>query len=184
MRKRIQFIIILFILVFCFAGCGSTLEFSDKYLLSTAYGGASWGEFYECLDGYIIICTDGTVEVYMPELDEYGDIQEEYVYVTTITLTDEQYNAIASAINLKKLYKLDPRSDNGACDGYSRYLTIYDKNDQVLKCCGGYMPQNRQFNKMYQAVFDNLPMDELNAIRDEWITELKEEANQIKQIYD
>lgn len=178
MKKRLLVFMIVAAMAHNLSACSkpdySKPSFSDKYLLSTSYGGSGWGEFYECLDGYITICKDGTVDVYMPGLaaDRPYEVDGK-VYIETLTLTKEQYNAIESAVNLEKLYKLDPEPDWDVCDGGSQYLTIYDENDQILKDCGGYMPSNKQFNEMYRAVFDNLPMDELCAIRDAWIEEFR-----------
>ena len=171
-KKKLGFSIMLFLVSFCLSGCGNTPEFSSRYLLGASYGGTTYGDFYDQLDAYLIICTDGTVEVYMPKVVNEERIQDEMEYVTAITLQEEQYQAIAAAVDLEKLYKLDPKLDMDVCDGYSMHLTLYDENDQVLKECGGYMPQNKQFREMYDAVFDNLPMDELNEIRDESIWSL------------
>lgn len=147
---------------------------SGEYFIGAYYGGASYGDYYDCLSGYFIICKDGTVEVYMPELESDGRKVKEYVYVKKLKLTDEQYNTIETKIDLDKLYNLDPMPDENVCDGYSKKLIIYDEDNQELKSCGGYMPRNEEFNEMYSVVFDNTPIDEMNEIRDEWIEELRE----------
>lgn len=149
-------------------------KYGNKYFIGSYYGGLSYGEFYECLSGYFIICKNGTVEVYMPVLESNGMKVKEYMYVKSVKIPDEQYNAIETAIDLDKLYNLDPMPDEEVCDGSYMRLIMYDENDQKLKSCGGYMPQNEEFKEMYHVVFENLPMDEMEEIREEWIEELRE----------
>ena len=176
--KKLSVFIILLMLISGLSGCGSTPALSDKYLVGTTYGGTCWGDFYDSLDGTVKICKDGTIEVYMPELESDGQTVKEDVYVETLTLTEEQYRAIESAVRLDKLYHLDPKPSKDILDGYSSYLILYGKSDQVLKECGGYMPQNEKFMEMHDAVTKNLPMDELHEIRNEWIEELREKGEE------
>ncbi len=70
-----------------------------------------------------------------------------------------------------------PELDENVCDGYSRTLTVYGKDDCVLKVCGGYMPCNKRFNEMYQIVNECYPKEELSALYDAWIEALKKENN-------
>ncbi len=149
-------------------------EFSDEYLVGINYGGSGWGEFYECLDANAVICRNHEVIISMATKVEYHDVVEAG-QIATITLTDEQYENIEKGLNLKKLYTLDPKEDRDVCDGSSYYIYLYGEDDDVVKAVGGYMPDNKYFNKAYALLMENLPMDELNAIRDEQVDKLREE---------
>lgn len=146
-------------------------EFSSEYLVGTYYGGGDWGEFYDCLSERVIVCTDHRLLVFLPQVEMHQ--VTDYVQADTLTLTDAQYDAISSKLDREKLFRLDPEEDWEVCDGYTSTLVLYDTNQEPAKSCGGYMPQNDDFAEMYRAVMDNLPTDDLNRIRSEWIEELK-----------
>ncbi len=166
--KKISTILLLSAL--CLTACRKEAPaFSEKVLVGTKFGGSSWGEYYDCISAGITIYTDHTLTVTMPAAGHDGTEQ-----VAELTLTDAQYAAIEQALDKEKLYFLDPKEDQDVCDGYSHYLTLYGADDQPLKRCGGYMPQNEDFNDMYRAIHDNLPQDELRAIRQAQIDKLKE----------
>ncbi len=152
-------------------------EFSDEYLVGLYYGGSSWGEYYDCIDATLIICTNHDVLVYMPtNVDEPYSVTDVEV-VATLTLTDEQYNNIDSALDREKLYTMEIESDSEACDGDSDYLILYDKNQEIAKACGTYMPITEEFCDLYNIVLDNIPCDEINEIREEQIEKLRKMDN-------
>ena len=154
----------------CLTACRKEAPaFSEKVLVGTSFGGSGWGEYYECISAGITIYTDRTLTVTMPAAGHDGTEQ-----VAELTLTDAQYAAIEKALDKEKLYFLDPKEDRDVCDGYSHYLTLYGADDLPLKVCGGYMPKNQDFNDMYRTIHDNLPQDELRAIRAAQIDKLKE----------
>ena len=186
MKKCICIIIIL-IMVCLLTACGNRMkeafetsmeplpEFSDRYLVSSNYGGGGWGDFYDCISGQVRLCKNGTIEFYMPEYD--GRIMTGMVLVDTLPVDPEKYAKVEKSIDLEELYTLDPELDENVCDGYSRTLTVYGKDDHVLKVCGGYMPCNKRFNEMYQIVNECYPKEELSALYDAWIEALKKENN-------
>ncbi|MBR6147057.1 MAG: hypothetical protein IKQ44_01740 [Lachnospiraceae bacterium] len=145
------------------------IRFSDEYLVGFDYGGSSWGEFYECISARVIVCTNKDVLIYMPAYDSIHTNSPELELVDTLTLSDEQYENIEKGVNRKKLYRLKIIPERDVCDGSSTYLLLYDKNENVLKACGGYEPRNKKFWEMYSAVIDNIPTEKINSIRDEYI---------------
>ncbi|MBR3393707.1 MAG: hypothetical protein IKG51_06315 [Firmicutes bacterium] len=151
-------------------------EFSSEYLIGIDYGGSGWGEYFDCLGAEVIISTDHSVQVYMPTKVENHSVIERGL-IATLSLSDEQYEKIEKAVDREKLFTLDPEPDQSVLDGYSRYLMLYDTDQQLLKRCGGYMPQSKVFNQMYGAVNANLP-EEIAAIREEQIEKLREWSNQ------
>lgn len=163
--------------VFCACGTGED-EFSDKYLVGNIASASGFEDFdfWESLPQEYRICYDGTVEIYMPTLSEHEITG--YEMAGTYQLTVSETDDLRKIINQKKLLKLDPKEDYAVCDGSSRTLTLYGKNDEVLKKCGGYMPRNKDFVSMYSAVKDTLHWEEHARIREAWISKLKEEAGE------
>ena len=151
-------------------------EFSSEYLIGIDYGGAGWGEYFDCLSAEVIICTDHSVQIYMPTKVENHSVIDRGL-IATLSLTDEQYEKIEKSVDREKLFTLDPEPDQSVLDGYSRYLMLYDTDQQLLKRCGGYMPQSKVFNQMYGAVHANIP-EEVAQIREEQIEKLREWSNQ------
>ena len=146
-------------------------EFSEEYFVGANYGGTSFGTYYDMISAEIILCTNKNVLVFLPES---VDTEAENVLVSTLTITDEQYNNIVNAIDRNKLYRLDPKPDQNVCDGYYRYLNLYDTNGEVCKPCGSYMPQNKKFNDMYTTFIENLPWRKIDQIRSEYVEKLRE----------
>ncbi len=147
-------------------------EFSDEYYLGLSYGGSSWGDYYDCISVSIIICTDQNILVFAPPADDYRSGKSEEI--ASVKMDEENYNNIVKAVDRQKLYSLKIKSQKDVCDGYSRYLTLYDKDNNVLKACGAYMPSNKEFNEMCDVVYENLPSDKLDRIRKEYIKKVKE----------
>lgn len=166
------------------------VEFSDKYLVGDIGKPSGWGDFdfWNTLTLEYRICYDGTVEIYMPSVSNYEITG--YELAGTYQLTENEIDYLKEVINQKKLYRLDPKEDRDVCDGEERILCLYDKDGQVLKECGGYMPQNKDFVTMYTAIMSTLHLDEHYRIRHEWINGLKKELfdsflnNQIEAYYE
>ncbi|WP_022777935.1 hypothetical protein [Butyrivibrio sp. AE3009] len=154
--------------------------FSDKYYVASYYGGSSWGIWYDCFSLKVIVSSDKELLVYVP-----SDGEHNYIYMTSLPLSDAQYNGITRGIDRNKLYTLDPELEKDVCDGYSDFLILYDENDYELKACGGYMPTNKDFNKMLSNLFNNVPKDELAKLWDMWREELiaREESVRYKTDY-
>ena len=148
-------------------------EFSDKYLVGIDLGGSSWGEYYECIDARVVVCTNHDILIYMPTRIENHNAMESGV-IATLTLTDEQYDNIVNAVDKPKLFLLDPDPDIDTCDGSSYGLILYGADDEYLKFCGDYEPRNDDLCDMIAAVRDNLPYDEIMDIREEQIDKLRE----------
>lgn len=152
-------------------GDGS-IEFSDEYYLSLSYGGASWGDYYDCIGVEIIICTDRNILVFAPPVEDYRSV--ELIKIGSVKMDEDSYNNIVKAVDRKRLYSLKIESEKDVCDGYSEYLSLYDKDNKLLKKCGAYMPTNEEFREMYKAVYQNLPSEELSKIREEYIEKVRE----------
>ena len=152
---------------------GQTPEFSDKYLVGFDFGGSSWGEFYDCIDVRVIICTNRDVLVTAPSIETVHAAQKETKQLAKLTLTEEQYSNITGILDREKLYNMKIRSNDGVCDGDSYALILYDQDENVAKVCGAYMPTTKAFTKMYEGVMDNIPKEELRAVRNEYVDEAR-----------
>ena len=150
-------------------------EFSDEYLVGFSFGGSGWGEFYDCIDAEVIICTNHDVLMYMPTLETLHDKKPEMVLVETLKLTDEQYHAIENAVDREKLYTMVIESNDNVDDGDSYGLILYDRNEEMLKYCGGYMPTTKEFNDIYDEVMNNIPREEMRKIHDDYVDMLRNE---------
>ena len=152
-------------------------EFSSEYLLGIYYGGSSWGEYYDCISAKVVICTNHDLLVYMPTnvdgMNSVSDVQ----LIETLTLTDEQYANIEKALDKEKLFTMEIESDSEVCDGSSYCITLYDKNQEVAKNCGGYMPMNEEFWDIYDVIIDNIPGEEIEKIRSEQVEKLRKMDN-------
>ncbi|MBO6207678.1 MAG: endo alpha-1,4 polygalactosaminidase [Lachnospiraceae bacterium] len=127
---------------------------SDEYLVGVDY---FTGDFLEFAPTVIAkVRYDGRLEVGFDHTLSNGDTCTETVF---FDLSDQQYHNIEAAIQLKKLYELDPEEADPAevCDGGCSYLIIYGKDGDPYKVCGGFCPHNRDFNDMQRAVYENLP---------------------------
>lgn len=120
------------------------------------------------------ICYDGTVEIYMPVLQN-SEISG-YELEGSYQLTADEIENLKKAIDQKLLYNLDPELDSGACDGENKILYLYDAYGNVLKQCGGYAPCNKDFNSMYKAVKNVFHLEEHSRLREEWMSRNKDAA--------
>lgn len=156
------------------AGCSDTVtpEFSDGYLVGMDYGGLSWGEFYDCLDARLIICTDHEVLIFMPSAETVHSTKE-LEQIGTVSLSDEQYSNIERGLDRERLYNLRIRSNKDVLDGSSKYLFLYDKDNNIAKKCGCYMPKTKEFIQLYDLILDNLPLGEIQEIRKEYVDKLR-----------
>ena len=176
-RQKIRISILFMILTGLFlSGCDQPFgtqekhDFSEICYVGANYGGASYGTVYDMISADVVLCTDKKVYVYLPS--STGDSSVEKL-VATLAITDEQYNNIVNAVDRNMLYKLDPKPDYDVCDGYFRYLYLYDTHGEVCDICGGYMPKNKKFNEMYDAFCQNIPCNEINDIRSAYIDQLR-----------
>ncbi len=164
-------VIMLFIILWIVLGIffPKAPEMSDKYLVGFRYGGSSWGSREDCVNAYVIICTNHDVIVEMPTAETMFSNRLEYEVVYTLKIPDKQYSTIERVLDRDKLYTMDIKGDNGACDGSSLYLDLYDPNEKLLKSCGAYVPTTKAFCDMYDTVMDNIPKSEIRQIREEYI---------------
>ena len=146
-------------------------EMSNEYLVGFKYGGHSWGSWEDCVSAYVIICTNHEVLVKMPTAETMYTNQPEYELVYTLTIPDKLYSRIEEALDREKLYTMKIDGNDAVCDGDSKYLDLYDPNNNLLKSCGAYMPTTKAFTDMYQVVIDNIPNQEILQIREEYIKE-------------
>ena len=107
----------------------------------------------------------------MPELSS------EYVVADTLKLTDAQYDGIVKSVDRKKLYYLyaNEQIEEGDGDSCIASIMLYNGNNELLIDCGGYKPNNEYFNSAYRALYEYLPMEELDKIRSDWANKLMEE---------
>nr|MCR4647618.1 hypothetical protein [Lachnospiraceae bacterium] len=119
-----------------------------------------YDEIYETVSATLIYTTDKTIEVYMGQsLYDNHDI-----LVGTVSLDDKTYSRVEKAIDQKMLYKIDPGTDENLCDGFFRYINLYDENDKLLKEVGAYEPTNQKFLDVYQTLQECIPYEEVHEI--------------------
>ena len=147
-------------------------EFSEEYLVGLDYGGMGWGTIYQTIDARVIICTNHDVLIYMPTDIDINAREKSLELVETLTLTDEQYENIENSLDRKKLYKLIVISNSQICDGDNYTLYLYDKEQNIAKSCGGYMPITKKFWDIYDAIIENIPTEKILEIRDSQIKKL------------
>ena len=127
---------------------------SDEYLVGIDYFTGSFLEYAPTVIAKVRY--DGRLEAEFDHILSNGDHVTDIVF---FDLGDQQYRDIASAIDLKKLYELDPETPDPdeVMDGGTAYLIIYGKDGKAYKSCGGFCPHNKDFNAMRSAVYKNLP---------------------------
>ena len=151
---------------------------APEYLVGTYFGGyydgdSNGGAFYDvgAMSAKVTVCTNRDLLVSFP--GKPGS--ESYDYNRVLKLSEEQYQAIAQAVDREALLTLDPENDEGCCDGTEFHLMLYDASGALLKDCGGYMPKNKEFWAMYLAVQENLPVKELELLRRDWLNQLEDQ---------
>ena len=174
--KRKVFIATIMTVLFCISGCESRREpmpeLSSEYYVGITYGGSGYGTYNDCFQGVAIVCTNKDLLVYMPK-----DKSSEYVVADTLKLTDAQYDGIVKSVDRKKLYYLyaNEQIEEGDGDSCIASIMLYNGNNELLIDCGGYKPNNEYFNSAYRALYEYLPMEELDKIRSDWANKLIEE---------
>ena len=136
--------------------------FSKKYIAGIEFGGKPfwYDEIYETVTATLIFTKDKTVEVYMGQ-SLYG---ENDTLMGSIPLTDQAYLSVDRAIDQEKLYTMDPGSDENMCDGFHKYIFLYDENDQLLKEVGEYEPTNKDFLEAYDTLQGAVPYEEVHEL--------------------
>lgn len=116
---------------------------SDEYLVGFSSVGGE-GPRYEFMSEDNIITTDGRFicirggrAIYETELDP------------------EAYEKIKTAADPKKIMRLTAKADEGVCDGYSKYIYLYNKDGERAFSVGAYMPIGKSFLDMYSVLSEN-----------------------------
>lgn len=155
MKKKITFVLLIAIMVLC-AGCGTNFKTSKTYMIGFDYSAYDYDG-----NGYPVVSKiryDKKVEALYVWNDEDGN---ECSRKIVTKMSDDSFDYLCDYIDLKKLYKLNPEELNpDENPGYDYcYLTIFAEDDTVLKECGGYGPQNQDFNTMRHIINLSLPDD-------------------------
>ncbi len=168
------------IMLFAITGCSKndaqeTLEtpaFSDYYLVGISIGGPSYSDDVTEAEGVAIVCTDRTVQVYLPETNGAHTLKD-YVLQDTYDLTDEQYEAIEMLIDREKLCAVEVAENDGCQDGRFYSLGFYDDDRNPVGCYGGYEPlqSEEEFWSIYHEVCNNASLNKAQVIRYKWIYE-------------
>ena len=145
--------------------------FSDYYLVGLSIGGPSYGDDVREAEGVAIVCTDRSVQVYLPETDGTR-ILREYVLEDTYELTQEQYTGIEELIDREKLSRIEV-AEGEVTDGRFYSLGFYDDDRNPVGYYGGYEPlqSEEEFWSIYYEVRDLASIGKAEAIRDKWIYE-------------
>ena len=159
------------------SGSKEKVEFSDEYLVGFDFGGSSWGDFYDCISVRVIICTNRDVLVFARSMETVHGRNGELEQIAKLSLTEDQYSNIEKKLDREKLYNMKIKSDEGACDGSSYYLILYDQDKNVAKNCGAYMPLTKAFMNVYDSVMDNIPKEELREIRNAYVEAVRKYEN-------
>ena len=120
------------------------VQYSENILVSFNHGAPGYGTREECVDAEIFIYTDRTVKVvvYYPQEME----------IASFTITEEDYEALEKVAVAEEISKLHVEEEQGACDGSSYYISLYDSNDKSIVTKGGYMPQGGEFGEIYRGI--------------------------------
>lgn len=161
MKRKIAFILVL-LMVLCI-GCGKKadvkkkpIKTSDTYMIGFDYSAYDYFG-----NGYPVVSKiryDKTVEALYVWMDDAGN---ECSREVVTKMDNDSFDYLCHYIDLEKLYYLDPEvrdPDKEPKYDYC-YLTIYAEDDTVLKECGGYAPQNQDFNTMHGAIVASMPDD-------------------------
>lgn len=139
----------------------SDLELSEKYLVGFSY---STNDIFDTAP-YVTVRYryDGKVEME----GDFPTGSKSEKRVVEFDLTDDQFNAVKNAIDLKELYTLDPEEldPQTTCDGGYSYLYLYGKDDEILYGSGGFCPMNKRFGEMLHSVHENLPEEFYDAYK-------------------
>ena len=57
-------------------------------------------------------------------------------------------------------------------NGDSIFLFLYNSEDEIAKCCGGYETITKRFLSMYNYIVKNIPTDEIIEIRNKHVQKL------------
>lgn len=169
MLGKVKKVLLLLSLVFVLTACGSArdgqeVSFSENILFSINNGSAGSGSRYACMDADIIVYCDGSIQVMMKNNDGSGA----YIPVTTLQLSEEDYEELAEVADRELIYEMETEENRDVCDGSSRYITLYDENDEVLIVQGGYMPEGEEFWEVYSEIKEILEPYGISEIVDEY----------------
>lgn len=165
--KKVYAVILCILMTLTLSCCGVKGQLSDKYLVGYNFGdsGHAGNDGPDRNVMEVRICYDGTVDVLLMSLNDDSD----YEIAGSYQLTADELSRLTAAIDQSKLYRLDPQENGAVCDGGCKILYLYDKKGLVLKRCGGYMPQNEEFLKMYETVQEVFHDEEQTQIYKEWL---------------
>lgn len=155
--------------VSCFSGLPAGSEPSRNILFSIDYPGAGMGTRAMCAGAEVYVMTDRTIRIEMADKGFEG-----IKVFEPIPLSAEDYEALKTLGSPRKISALRVRDGEG-CDGTSRYITLYDQNDEVILRRGGYMPIGRKFKKTYRELQSILGRYGVDEIITDWRGQLESE---------
>ncbi len=131
------------------------VQYSENILVSFNHGAPGYGTIEECVDAEIFIYTDRTVNVvvYYPQELE----------IASFTITEEEYETLAKLADAEEISRLHVAEEQGACDGSSYHISLYDINDKSIVTKGGYMPQGEEFGEIYRGIKEVLEPYNISA---------------------
>ncbi|MCF0130910.1 MAG: hypothetical protein HUJ71_04245 [Pseudobutyrivibrio sp.] len=129
---------------------------------------SAYGTDLDCSEERLIIHRDGTVDLYLEEVD-WNTRTSSYIYIGSGMLTDVAYQELTDGIDYNVICDLtckDPGPD--VCDGGSCYIYLFDKNNQECWYLGGLNVYGDKFWEYYRMVshiaysaFEGQDIDEL-----------------------
>ena len=138
-------------------------ELSEDYLIGFSCGRNEGPNPYWRLGADVIITKNREAIILMPTRME-GTFGADEKEIARLKLTKEQYDAIEKALDFERLFMIDPGMDENMCDGRDLDIYLYDKDNRIIRNCGGYEPTNPYVLEVYDAFLANVPLEEINKI--------------------
>lgn len=149
MRKLLTtFLLSVIIAVSACSTPAEAVKYSEKILVSIDYGGVGFGTRAECTDAEVYFHTDGTVHIFMPDSD-YSEIIE----IGSFELSESDFEKVKELSDPEKIRSIKV-TEMDACDGTSRYITLYGEDDLEIFRTGGYMPEGKEFHETRSALIE------------------------------
>ncbi len=119
--------------------------------ISYSYGGG-FGTVIDTSEKTINFTPDGSVKL----SNGYNS------YTETFNISQSKYSKLNDLLkdNLS-LFDEEPKEDDGVLDGYSSHIQVKLKNGQI-KEIGGYMIQNKNYNKIKNKIYEIIDYERLN----------------------
>lgn len=176
--KVICIILSTFIFSIFLLGCklpfGKSIELNDNYnkIVETYYK-TSYGTIIDFYELHLCVNNNNTINIY-GKFYENG-LKMDYIEGLTINITPEQKNNIVNIINKNNFSFIPKDVSTKSLDGGYSSLFFYDKQENVIKKCGGYNPYNKNFINIENSIYNCINEDDMNKAKENIKTQIEEE---------